>query len=62
MTVKGEELPALPLTAFNIINSSKNTGGSGPTSGTVFMKQRVVTDYVISGSAILPLVIDRDAP
>lgn len=62
MTVKGEELPALPLTAFNIINSSKNTGGGGPTSGTVFMKQLVATDYVISGSATLPLVIDRDAP
>ncbi len=62
MTVKGEELPALPLTAFNIINSSKNTGGSGPTAGTVFMKQCIATDYVISGSATLPLIIDRDAP
>ena len=62
MTVKGEELPALPLTAFNIINSSKSTGGSGPTSGTVFMKQIFETDYVISGSAVLPIAIDRDAP
>jgi len=62
VTIRGEELPALPLTAFSVISSSKQVGGSGFTQGTTFLKQRVHTDYVISGSAMLPLIIDRDAP
>ncbi|MDQ1327603.1 MAG: Peptidase protein, partial [Candidatus Poribacteria bacterium] len=60
--VRGEELPALPLTALNVINSSKQVGNTGPTFGTTFLKQRISTDYVISGNVTLPLTIDRDAP
>jgi hypothetical protein len=60
--VRGEELPALPLTALNVINSSKQVGNTGPTFGTTFLKQRISTDYVISGNVMLPLTIDRDAP
>ncbi|MGB9595682.1 MAG: SpoIVB peptidase S55 domain-containing protein [Candidatus Poribacteria bacterium] len=61
-TVRGEELPALPLTALNIISSTKQVGTSGPTAGTIFLRQKVQTDYVISGSANLQIVIDREAP
>jgi len=60
--VRGEELPALPLTALNVINSSKQVGNTGPTFGTTFLKQRISTDYVITGNVTLPLTIDRDAP
>lgn len=62
VTVGGEELPALPLTALNVISSTKQVGTSGPTLGTIFSRQKVQTDYVISGSASLQIVIDREAP
>ena len=61
ITIRDQELPALPLTAFSVMSSPKQTGGSGPTRGTTFLKQRIHTDYVISGSAMLILDIDRDA-
>jgi hypothetical protein len=60
--IRGEELPALPFTAFSVMNSSKQVGTTGPTFGTTFLKQRINTDYVISGNVSLPLTIDRDAP
>jgi len=60
--IRGEELPALPCTAFSVMNSSKQVGTTGPTFGTTFLKQRINTDYVISGNVSLPLTIDRDAP
>jgi hypothetical protein len=62
VTIRDQELPALPLTAFSVMNSPKKTGGSGLTRGTIFLKQRIHTDYVISGRAMLLLNIDRDAP
>jgi hypothetical protein len=62
VTIKGEELPALPLTALSVISSTKQVGTSGPTLGTTFSRQKVHTDYVISGNASMSLIIDREAP
>lgn len=62
VTIRDQELPALPLTALSVISSQKQAGGSGFTRGTTFMKERIHTDYVVSGSAMLILDIDRDAP
>jgi len=62
VTIRDQELPALPLTAFSVMSSEKQTGGSGLTRGTTFLRQRIHTDHVISGSATLRLDIDRDAP
>jgi hypothetical protein len=63
VTIGDQELPALPLTTFSVMNSPRQTGeDSGFTRGTTFLKQRVSTEYVISGSAALLLNIDRDAP
>jgi hypothetical protein len=62
VTIGDQELPALPLTTFSVMNSRKQTGGSGLTRGTTFLKQRVSTNYVISGNAMLLLNIDRNAP
>lgn len=61
VVIRGEEFPALPLTAFSVMSSSKYVGGSSPTLGTTILKQRIKTDYVISGSASTILTIDRDA-
>ncbi len=62
VTIRDQELPALPLTALSVMSSRKQAGGSGFTRGTTFLKQRIHTDYVVSGSAMLLLNIDRDAP
>jgi len=63
MTIGDQELPALPLTTFSVMNSQKQQeSGRGFTRGTTFMKQRIKTEYVISGSAGAILDIDRDAP
>ncbi len=63
VTIGDQELPALPLTTFSVMNSPRQTGeDSGFTRGTTFLKQRVSTEYVISGSAALLLNIDRNAP
>ena len=60
--IRDRELPALPLTTFSVMTSTKQQGESGFTRGTTFMKQRISTEYVLSGSAMMPLKIDRDAP
>jgi hypothetical protein len=62
VTIRNQELPALPLTTFSVMSSRKQIGEKGFTRGTTFLKQRKHTDYVISGSAMMLLTIDRDAP
>ena len=62
VTIGDQELPALPLTTFSVMRSPRQTGDSGFTRGTTFLKQRVSTEYVISGSEALLLNIDRNAP
>lgn len=61
VTIGDQELPALPLTTFSVMNSPKYKSDSGITRGTTFMKERLSTEYVISGSTMLMLNIDRDA-
>ena len=61
VTIGDKELPALPLTAFSVMSSPKYTDRNGPTRGTTFMRQKISTDYVISGSATLPMDIDWNA-
>ena len=62
VTIGDQELPSLPLTTFSVMNSHKQTGGSSFTRGTTFSRQRIRADYAISGSAMIILDIDRDAP
>ena len=62
VTIGDQELPALPLSTFSVMNSQKQSGGSSFTRGTTFSKQRIRTNYAISGSAMMFLNIDRDAP
>jgi hypothetical protein len=61
VTIGDKELPALPLTTFSVMSSQKQKGASAFTRGTTFLKQRISTDFMISGNVGMFLNIDRDA-
>ena len=61
LTVRGEEFENLPPSVMSVMNTAKQTGDSGYTSATTLQIDRVGTDYVISGSGIIRLVVDRNA-
>jgi hypothetical protein len=62
ITVRGQELPELPISMMYVMTMPHQTGESGFTSGTTVLQEKLPTPYVISGSSILRLVIDRNAP
>ncbi len=56
--VKGEGLPGLPPSILSILRSDRNTGGMSPIQTSTFMEYELPpTEYVISGSKILNLLI-----
>lgn len=59
--VKGEELPSLPPSILSVMRSSKQTGEGDLTEGTVLLKRKLSTDYVVSGSEVLPLEVNKEA-
>lgn len=59
LTVGGRELSALPPSALEVLTSSRQTAASGPVSGVVLLRKRLKTDYVLSGSHIIELVVRR---
>ena len=61
LTVRGEEFESLPPSVMSVMNTAKQAGDSGYTAATTLQIDRVVTDYVISGSGIIRLVVDRNA-
>ena len=61
LTVQGEEFEDLPPSVMSVMNTAKQFGDSGYTSGTTLHIDRVPTDYVISGSGIIRLVVDSNA-
>ena len=61
LTVRGEEFESLPPSVMSVMNTAKQAGDSGYTSATTLQIDRVATDYVISGSGIIRLVVDRNA-
>lgn len=61
LTVQGEEFENLPPSVMSVMNTAKQAGDSGYTSATTLQIDRVGTDYVISGSGIIRLVVDRNA-
>ncbi len=61
LTVRGEEFENLPPSVMSVMNTAKQAGDSGYTSATTLQIDRVATDYVISGSGIIRLVVDRNA-
>lgn len=61
LTVRGEEFESLPPSVMSVMNTAKQAGDSGYTSATTLQIDRVATDYVIFGSGIIRLVVDRNA-
>jgi hypothetical protein len=56
--VRGEGLPGLPPSVLSILNSERNTGGMNPIHTSTFMEYELPpSDYVVSGSKTLNLVI-----
>ncbi len=62
MTVRGQELPALPLSMLSVMSAPTQTGESGLTRGTTLRQKKIPMKYLISGSSRLRLTIDRNAP
>jgi len=62
MTVQGEEMPELPLSALSVMTYSTQAGAGGFTRGTTLLRETLPTEYFISGGATLRLIIDRNAP
>lgn len=61
LTVQGEEFSDLPTSVMSVMNSAKQVGTSGYTRGSTLHRDRVSTNYVILGSGVLQLVVDRNA-
>ena len=61
LTIQGKEFESLPPSVMSVMNTAKQAGNSGYTSATTLQIDRLATDYVISGSGIIRLVVDRNA-
>lgn len=59
MTVQGEELPELPITMLSVLSSPIQTGERGLTKGTTLLIEKMKTDYVVGGSKMLKITVDR---
>ena len=62
MTVQGEEMPELPLSIISVMNYATQTGTEGFTRGSTLLREKLPTEYFISGGTTLRLIIDRNAP
>ena len=61
LTVQGEEFENLPPSVMSVMNTAKQVGDSGYTTGTTLHIDRHSTDYVVYGSGIIRFVVDRNA-
>ena len=61
LTVQGKEFAHLPPSVMSVMNTAKQVGNSGYTTGTTLHVDKTSTDYVISGSGIIRFVVDRNA-
>lgn len=61
LTVQGKEFAHLPPSVMSVMNTAKQIGNSGYTTGTTLHVNKTPTDYVISGSGIIRFVVDRNA-
>ncbi len=62
LTVQGEEFSDLPISVMSVMNTARKVGESGYTMGTTLHTDKVITDYVILGSASMRFAVDRNAP
>ncbi len=61
LTVQGEEFANLPTSVMSVMNTAKQVGQSGYTTGTTLQLDKISTDYVIFGSGLMRFAIDRSA-
>ncbi len=61
LTVQGEEFPNLPLSVMAVMNTTLRSGENGFTFGTVVHTDKVETDYIIVGTASVPVAVNRNA-
>ena len=61
LTVQGEEFSELPVSVMAVMNTATRLGERGYTSGTALNVNRVETEYIISGSASVPIAVNRNA-
>jgi hypothetical protein len=62
MTVQGEEMPELPLSMLSVMTYTTQAGMDGFTRGATLLREKLPTEYFISGGATLRLIVDRNAP
>ena len=61
VTIGAAELASLPGSMLSVMRSSRHSGETLFTQGTVLTTQTLVTDYVVSGQRQLPIIVDRRA-
>ena len=61
LTVQGEEFSDLPISVMSVRNTATRIGERGWTLGTTLHTDKIKTDYIISGSTMVPIVVDRNA-
>ena len=59
VTVDGRELSALPPSALDVLRSSRQTAASRPVTGVVLLRDRLKTDFVLSGAHVIELLVRR---
>ena len=59
LTLEGRELPGLPPSVRSILEEEHSSGHLGPVHGQVILRQRIRTDYVLSGAQYLKLTLGK---
>ena len=62
IAVQGAELPNLPLSVLSVMSPQIQNGEGQPTRGSILAEATFPTPFVLQGSTLLPLFIDRNAP
>jgi hypothetical protein len=60
-TVGATELPSLPASMLGVLQTARQSGGTGLTQGTNVVRARIPLDFVIAGNRTLRLQVDRRA-
>jgi hypothetical protein len=59
LTLEGRELPGLPPSVRSILKEERSSGHLGPVHGQVILRQRIRTEYVLSGAQTLELTLGK---
>ena len=62
LAVDGGELPNIPVTMLNVMDTPQHRGGADLTSGSIIHEERRETPFLAEGSALMTFFIDSQAP